>query len=133
MLCLLCRQKMHYLCTLHSWPFEICMIYLDDVDCWLQLPTTIWLYLFIEDGIWWFAVVHDTKGHLNSKCLFAVFSFSQKQVNLRYHSSKVEFFRSFFESIEDTKSPFDINWPLGSFYAMLGFIAIIHSVYQLCF
>ena len=46
-----------------------------------------------------------TKGQLISKCLFVVFNFSQKnerkQVALRYHSSKVEFFCSFFGRIED--------------------------------
>ena len=40
-----------------------------------------------------------TKGQLISKCLFGVFNFFQnerKQVNLRFHSSKVEFVHSFF-------------------------------------
>ena len=33
----------------------------------------------------------------------------RKQVNLRYHSNKVEFFCSFFGRIEDTKNPVEIN------------------------
>ena len=33
----------------------------------------------------------------------------RKQVDLRYHSSKVEFLRSFLEEIEDIKTPFEIN------------------------
>ena len=40
-----------------------------------------------------------TKGQLISKCLFGVFNFFKKRtkkVNLRYHSSKVEFVHSFF-------------------------------------
>ena len=41
-----------------------------------------------------------SKGQLISKCLFGVFNFFQKtnekQVDLRHHSSKVEFVRSFF-------------------------------------
>ena len=43
------------------------------------------------------------KGQLISKCLFGVFNFFQKnerkQVNLRYHSTKVEFICSFFGRI----------------------------------
>ena len=38
----------------------------------------------------------------------------RKQFDLRYQSSKVEFFCSFFGRIEDRKSPFEINWPLTS-------------------
>ena len=33
----------------------------------------------------------------------------QKQIALRYHSSKVEFLRSFFGG---NRNPFEINWPL---------------------
>ena len=36
----------------------------------------------------------------------------RKQVDLRYHSSRVEFFHCFFEDIEDTKNNFKIIWPL---------------------
>ena len=50
------------------------------------------------------------KGQLISKCLFGVFKFfpknERKQVDLRYHSSWVEFFRSVFGRIEDTKKFF---------------------------
>jgi hypothetical protein len=35
-----------------------------------------------------------------------------KKIDLRYHSSKVEFFHSFFGRIEETINPFEINWPL---------------------
>ena len=38
----------------------------------------------------------------------------RKQVDLRGHSSKVEFFRSFLEEIKDTKNHFEIIWPLRS-------------------
>ena len=33
----------------------------------------------------------------------------RKQVDLRYHSSKVEFVRSFLEEIDDPKNLFEIN------------------------
>ena len=50
------------------------------------------------------------KGQLISKCLFLVSSIlpknDRKQFDLRYNSSKVEFFHSFFGSIEDTKKTF---------------------------
>ena len=36
------------------------------------------------------------KGQLISKCLFGVFNSPKKQFDLRYHSSKVEFFYPFF-------------------------------------
>ena len=49
----------------------------------------------------------STKGQLITKCLFGVFNSNErKQFELRYHSSKVEFFRSFFGRIEDTKKTF---------------------------
>ena len=60
------------------------------------------------------------KGQLISKCLFWRLQFSQKtktknknkQFHLRYHSSKVESFRSFFGRIEDSKRHFHIkDWP----------------------
>ena len=36
----------------------------------------------------------------------------QKQVDLRYHSSKVEFVVCFLEESSDWKNPFDFVWPL---------------------
>ena len=55
----------------------------------------------------------EGKGQVISKCFFGVFNFfqknKQKQVDLRYHSYKVEFFRSFLgriERIENTKNTF---------------------------
>ena len=36
----------------------------------------------------------------------------QKQFDVRYHSSKVEFFRLFFGRIKIPKRHFEINWPL---------------------
>ena len=46
------------------------------------------------------ALKNVAKGQLISKCLFGVFNFfqknEQKQVDLRFHSSKVEFLFSFF-------------------------------------
>ena len=36
----------------------------------------------------------------------------QKKVNLRYHTSKVEFIHSFLEEIDDPTNHFEINWPL---------------------
>ena len=55
--------------------------------------------------------LHNTiiKGQLISKCLFLSSILpkkEQKQFNLRYHSSKVEFFHLFFVGIEDTKKIF---------------------------
>ena len=49
------------------------------------------------------------KGQFISKCLFWVYQFppknERKQVNLRFHSSKVEFIRSFFgENVGSKKS-----------------------------
>ena len=49
---------------------------------------------------------HEAKGQLIWKCLFGAFNSpknEQKQFDLRYHSSKVKSFRSFFGRIEDTK------------------------------
>ena len=47
------------------------------------------------------------KRSVNFEMSFGCFQFlpnnEQKQVDLRYHSSKVEFFRSFFGRIEDTR------------------------------
>ena len=55
--------------------------------------------------------LHNTifKGQLISKCLFLSSILpkkEQEQFNLRYHSSKVEFFHLFFVGIEDTKKIF---------------------------
>ena len=56
------------------------------------------------------------KGQLISKCLFGVSNFpknEQKQFDLRYHSSKVEFFYSFFlGELKIPKGHFEIIWPL---------------------
>ena len=55
-----------------------------------------------------------------SKCLFDVFNFPKKRTKTsrpevrQYHSSKVEFFRSFFGGLRILKSSFEINWPLAS-------------------
>ena len=53
------------------------------------------------------------KGQLISECLFGVFNFlpknELKQVNLRYHSSKFEYSRSFSRELRVPISPFEIN------------------------
>ena len=46
---------------------------------------------------------------------FAVqIEWSNERKQVRYHSNQVEFFHSFFGSIEDTKRSFEGNWPLVS-------------------
>ena len=63
----------------------------------------------------WFAFFTFTKGQLISKCLFGAFNSpknEQKQFDLRYHSSKVEFFVRFLGELKITKRHFEINWPL---------------------
>ena len=46
------------------------------------------------------------KGHLISKCLQFSKKTEHKKFDLRYHSSKVEFFRSFFGRIDNNKKTF---------------------------
>ena len=53
-----------------------------------------------------------TKGQLISKGLFAILEFFQKMNQWIHCSSKNEFVCSFFEEFEDSKSPFEIIWPL---------------------
>ena len=54
--------------------------------------------------------INVNKSQLILKFLFGVFNFSpineRKQFDLRYHSSKVKFFRSLFGRIEDTTKSF---------------------------
>ena len=53
-----------------------------------------------------------TKGQLSSKCLFGVFNSPKKrkkQFDLRYHSSKVEFFVGFLGELKILKRHFEIN------------------------
>ena len=54
----------------------------------------------------------NVKGQLISKCLFGVFNSlknERKQFDLRYHSSKVEFFGSFLGELKIPKRHFEIN------------------------
>ena len=53
-----------------------------------------------------------SKGQIISKGLFVTLEFSQKTNKRIRRSSKNEFIRSFFGEFEDTKSPFEIIWPL---------------------
>ena len=74
---------------------------MDEPYAWCK----IWQHIF---EILYTVYVHkkiSVKGQLISKCLFGVFNSpkkERKQFNLGYHSSKVEFFWSFFGRIEDT-------------------------------
>ena len=56
------------------------------------------------------SLMRGPKGQLTSKrlfwCLQLLPKYERKQVDLRYYSSKVKFFRSFFGRIEDTKKSF---------------------------
>ena len=52
------------------------------------------------------------KGQLISKCLFGVFDSpknEQKQLDLRYHGSKVDFFRPFLGELKTPKRHFEIK------------------------
>ena len=55
-------------------------------------------------------MIHTTQRPINFEMSFWCLQFlpknERKQVNLRYHSSKVEFFRSIFGRVEDTKKSF---------------------------
>ena len=71
-------------------------------------------FLGLGLGIW--SIYGQTKGQLTSKCLL-VSSISPKKWTWTcrpgYHSSKVEFYRSFFkEKLKTSKKHFEINWPL---------------------
>ena len=64
----------------------------------IQNVITVWCYSLRDIDFWSVgarSVVEGTKGQLISKCLFAVFN-ERKQVNLRYHDSKVHLFCLFF-------------------------------------
>ena len=72
------------------------------------------LFIFTEA-----ACINVTKGQLISKSVFFGRRFppknKRKQVNLRYHSSKVEFLLFVFCRKSMTpNNHFEINWPLGS-------------------
>ena len=60
-------------------------------------------------------------------CLHFPSKNERKQVDLRYHSSKVEFIRSFFGTIEYTKKSFEINWPLGQKFVKFFIIKKFYS------
>ena len=53
-----------------------------------------------------------TKGQIISKGLFGVLKFSQKQTNEFVVVVKTNLFVHFLGEFEDTKSPFEIIWPL---------------------
>ena len=68
------------------------------------------LYFRYEPSvILWWRLFFTSKGKIISKWFFGVFKFppknEQKQVDLRYHSSKVEFLRSFFWRKSKTSKP----------------------------
>ena len=56
--------------------------------------------------------LHTSKGQIISKVLFVVLEFSQKTNERIRRSSKNELVHSFLGEFEDTKSPFEIIWPL---------------------
>ena len=56
----------------------------------------------------------NPKGQLISNWFFGVVDFLQKTNKNKSHSSKVEFFRSFFEGKSMTPKASEINWPLVS-------------------
>ena len=62
--------------------------------------------------------IHYDKGQLISKYLFGVFKFFQKmnknKLTWGIIALKLNFFRSFLEDLRITKSPLEINWPLGN-------------------
>ena len=62
-----------------------------------------------------------------SKRLIGVLEFSQKTNERIRRSRKNEFIRSVFEEFEDTKSPFEIIWPLAFFCKLM----ITHEEWQI--
>ena len=86
--------------------------FIDQRDTYFFIPLFFCHYSFYIRELYLFSCI-TTKGQLISKCLFCVFNSPKKRTKTRYHSSKVEFFRSFLGSIEDTsKRHFEIIWPL---------------------
>ena len=81
----------------------------------LKACNVIYEWPFINQTIW-SIFLQSAKGQLISKCLFGVFNFfqrnKQKQVNLRFHSSKIELVCSFFGKTSGWKNHFDFVWPL---------------------
>ena len=70
----------------------------------------------------WMIFFSSAKGQINFKVSFWCHQFlpktERKQVDLRYHSSKSNFFVRFLGELRIPKSPFEINWPLAPQYRL---------------
>ena len=102
------------------------------------LGDSIWFSLFMKvqvlhclgNKLSHFNTDSSDKGQLISKWFFGVIDFLQKtnerkQVDLRYHSSKVKFVLSFFwRKLMTPKTNFEINWPLANYFQSFRYICL---------